>query len=224
VGAFVASGAGKKIGDKDRSDEPGKYHDFDRTRRAAHEQVGRERCKRYDTAKQSRSDEDAMACRGQRILPCRGMHQRLNIHANRREEAQDPNRTSGFADALPIFLMPRSCQTPLKRTLRVGALPAWHRGRCRFGQRSIWDSPIMVNGSLPTNCQQSQPIATTPQACRREGDAPTATAPAWAATRVFAQILAKFYFFDLLENLRIILLDYAQKRPDTANVPFKGAC
>jgi hypothetical protein len=47
---------------------------------------------------------------------------------------------------------------------------------------------------------------------------------AWVAPRVFAQILAKLYFFDLRENLRIILLDYAQKRPDTANVPFKAAC
>jgi len=28
----------------------------------------------------------------------------------------------------------------------------------------------------------------------------------------FAQILGKLYFFELLENLRRILLDYAQKR------------
>ena len=29
---------------------------------------------------------------------------------------------------------------------------------------------------------------------------------------VFAQILGKLYFLELLENLRSILLDYAQKR------------
>jgi len=40
----------------------------------------------------------------------------------------------------------------------------------------------------------------------------------------FAQILGKFYFFKLLENLRRILLDYGQKRSCTANVAFKAAC
>jgi hypothetical protein len=42
--------------------------------------------------------------------------------------------------------------------------------------------------------------------------------------RAFAQILGKYYFFDLLENLRRILLDYAQKRSCTANAAFKAAC
>jgi hypothetical protein len=40
----------------------------------------------------------------------------------------------------------------------------------------------------------------------------------------FAQILGKLHFFDLLEKLRIILLDYAQKRSGTANAAFKPAC
>jgi hypothetical protein len=40
----------------------------------------------------------------------------------------------------------------------------------------------------------------------------------------FAQILGKFYFFDLLEKLRIILLDYGQKRSGSANAAFKPAC
>jgi hypothetical protein len=40
----------------------------------------------------------------------------------------------------------------------------------------------------------------------------------------FAQFLGKLYFFDLGENLRLILLDYAQKRPGTANAAFKAAC
>jgi len=45
--------------------------------------------------------------------------------------------------------------------------------------------------------------------------------PPWYA---FAQILGKFHFFKLRENLRRILLDYGQKRPCTANAAFKAAC
>jgi hypothetical protein len=45
-----------------------------------------------------------------------------------------------------------------------------------------------------------------------------------AASPAFVQILRKFYFFNLRENLPIILFDYAQKRPDTANAAFKAAC
>jgi hypothetical protein len=40
----------------------------------------------------------------------------------------------------------------------------------------------------------------------------------------FAQILGKFYFFELCENLRRILLDYAEKRTYIANVAFNAAC
>jgi len=40
----------------------------------------------------------------------------------------------------------------------------------------------------------------------------------------FVQILAKLHFFKLRENLRIILLDYGQKRPCIANATFKRAC
>jgi hypothetical protein len=47
---------------------------------------------------------------------------------------------------------------------------------------------------------------------------------ATAATCAFAQILGKFYFFELRENLRLILLNYGQKRPDPANVAFNAAC
>jgi len=45
-----------------------------------------------------------------------------------------------------------------------------------------------------------------------------------AASRAFAQILGKLYFFQLPENLRRILLDYAQKRPGPANAAFNAAC
>jgi hypothetical protein len=41
---------------------------------------------------------------------------------------------------------------------------------------------------------------------------------------VFAQILGKSDFFKLGENLRRILLDYAEKRASTANVPFNRPC
>jgi hypothetical protein len=44
------------------------------------------------------------------------------------------------------------------------------------------------------------------------------------ASGVFVQILAKLHFFKLRENLRIILLDYGQKRPCIANATFKGDC
>ena len=48
--------------------------------------------------------------------------------------------------------------------------------------------------------------------------------PCLAGRTVFAQFLAKLHFFDLLEKLQIILLDYGQKRLGTANAAFKAAC
>jgi len=42
--------------------------------------------------------------------------------------------------------------------------------------------------------------------------------------QVFAQILGKFYFFNLRENLQHILLDYEEKRSCTTNGAFKSAC
>ena len=40
----------------------------------------------------------------------------------------------------------------------------------------------------------------------------------------FIQILSKFYFFQLIENLRLILFDYGQNRAVGANVTFNAAC
>jgi hypothetical protein len=40
----------------------------------------------------------------------------------------------------------------------------------------------------------------------------------------FAQILDKLNFVDLFENFALILFDYGQKRPFTANAAFKPAC
>jgi hypothetical protein len=42
--------------------------------------------------------------------------------------------------------------------------------------------------------------------------------------RAFAQILGKFHFFQLLENLQLIQFDYRQKLPEPANVAFNAAC
>jgi len=42
--------------------------------------------------------------------------------------------------------------------------------------------------------------------------------------RAFVQILGKFYFVDLIENLRRILFDYGQKRSCVANAAFNAAC
>jgi len=42
--------------------------------------------------------------------------------------------------------------------------------------------------------------------------------------QLLMQILGKLYFFDLRENLPIILFDYGQKRLGTANPSFKAAC
>jgi hypothetical protein len=41
---------------------------------------------------------------------------------------------------------------------------------------------------------------------------------------VVVQTLGKLYFFELIENLRRILLDYAQKRTGRANATFNAAC
>ena len=43
-------------------------------------------------------------------------------------------------------------------------------------------------------------------------------------SEMFAQILGKLYFFNLRENLRLILFDYEEKRSRTTNGPFKSAC
>jgi hypothetical protein len=40
----------------------------------------------------------------------------------------------------------------------------------------------------------------------------------------FAQILGKLYFFELRENLRLILFDYEPKRSGRANAAFNAPC
>ena len=82
----------------------------------------------------------------------------------------------------------------------------------------------MVNGPLPDDqsyicraCQYLQK-AVGPKRLL------AARTPPKPARYAFAQILGKFYFFELCENLRRILLDYAEKRTDLANVAFNAAC
>ncbi len=81
------------------------------------------------------------------------------------------------------------------------------------------DSNVMVNGSLPCALQGRAYASGS-----RLAGAPSNTPMAIIKIAAFVQFLGKFYFFDLRENLRIILFDYAQKRRDAANVVFKPAC
>jgi hypothetical protein len=53
---------------------------------------------------------------------------------------------------------------------------------------------------------------------------PASATPVKPRTRTFAQILGKLYFFELLENLRRILLDYEPKRTDRSNATFNAPC
>ena len=102
--ALVAAGAGQKIGGQNRRHEPGKYHEFDRARRAARNQVDRKRRQRDNAAEQPRRDEGAMTRRRQRILLRRRMHQRLDIVSYRREAGPRSHRTPDFARRAPLFL------------------------------------------------------------------------------------------------------------------------
>ena len=90
VGAFVAAGARQKVSGEDRHHEPGKDHQLDCGRRAAREEVNRERRQRDDAAKEPRRDKGAMPRRRQRILLRRRVNERLDIIPYWREEAHDP--------------------------------------------------------------------------------------------------------------------------------------
>jgi hypothetical protein len=82
----------------------------------------------------------------------------------------------------------------------------------------------MVNVSLPRKVA----ISLTPRPRSHDsGKSPSLSMPEAGHTGIgatFVQILGKSYFLQLIENLRRILLDYAQKRPCVANVVFKAAC
>jgi hypothetical protein len=78
----------------------------------------------------------------------------------------------------------------------------------------------MVNGPFPQDDRTGIVPAHARQrrACERAGRHRNKQPAA------FAQILDKLYFFKLRENLRRILLDYAQKRPRLANAAFSRGC
>jgi hypothetical protein len=84
----------------------------------------------------------------------------------------------------------------------------------------------MVNRQLP-------PRRKTVQDCIRPGSAQPAEKNLGCRifpneTDEFSQILGKQFFlesrFELSENLPLILLDYAQKPTDGANITFKASC
>jgi len=78
----------------------------------------------------------------------------------------------------------------------------------------------MVNGALPRDDRVGTVLA-------HARNAESASSPGGGAisnSTAFAQILGKFYFFELRENLRRILLDYGQKRPRLANPAFSRGC
>lgn len=82
----------------------------------------------------------------------------------------------------------------------------------------------MVNGPLPHDPYRIHVragICKEASGPRHMLAARTAPKPGLGA---FAQILGKFHFFKLCENLQRILLDYGQKRSGTANAAFKAAC
>ena len=78
----------------------------------------------------------------------------------------------------------------------------------------------MVNRPLPTSWLQpgvvKAPAESKADILRKN--------MATRVSRALAQILAKFDFFDLRENLQRILLDYAQNVSHPANAPFNARC
>jgi hypothetical protein len=76
----------------------------------------------------------------------------------------------------------------------------------------------MVNGVLPPLSRGCRTLNVAHEMSQ------TSAAQSGGERRRFAQILAKFDFLQLIENLRRILVDYAQKATSRANVAFKGRC
>ena len=108
--AFVLAGARQVIGGQDRQHQPGEHQHFERARHAAHRDIDRERRERDDAAEQPRRDEGAMARRRQRVVLRRRMHQRVDIVADRLEQAHASLRTPVFCGRAPLLLR-GSCQT-----------------------------------------------------------------------------------------------------------------
>ena len=102
MGAFVLPGARQVIGGEDRQHQPGEHQHFERARHAAHGDIDRKRRERDHAAQQPRRDEGAMARRGQRVVQRRRMHQRIDIVADRLEQAHVVQRTPVFCGRAPL--------------------------------------------------------------------------------------------------------------------------
>jgi hypothetical protein len=82
----------------------------------------------------------------------------------------------------------------------------------------------MVNGPLPGTMTTAAVLAAFCERAAEPNYLLTARTPRQRAPRAFGQILGKLFFFELLENLRRIVLDYGQKHPRPANGAFNAAC
>jgi hypothetical protein len=86
------------------------------------------------------------------------------------------------------------------------------------------DSAVMVNAPLPETVATSLMPAGNADNPAKRGNSGTPETSQKAPSPTFAQILGKLYFLQLIENLKRILFDYAQKRPHPANAVFNAAC
>ena len=82
----------------------------------------------------------------------------------------------------------------------------------------------MVNRSLPRRVAICLTLRGAAKVPANRGSFAIAKPLQKAVPRAFAQILGKLYYFELLENLRRILLDYEPKPTDRANPAFNAAC
>ena len=95
--ALVTAGARQEIGSEDRRDQPGEHDDFENARHAAHREIGRERNQRDRRADQPRRDKGTVTRGRQRVVLHRGVHQRIDVIADRIEQ-------------LHVFLHVRPCE------------------------------------------------------------------------------------------------------------------
>jgi hypothetical protein len=82
----------------------------------------------------------------------------------------------------------------------------------------------MVNRSLLETATAPPETAPAEEATPRANQLSATRKPPRSATRALAEILGKFYFLALRENLPRILLNYAPKCARPANAAFNGAC
>ena len=83
MGAFVAAGAREIAGRRDRNDRPRHEHELGDRGQPAERQEDRQEGERGETDEQPRRNEGAVARCGQRVLPRRRMHERVQIVPDR---------------------------------------------------------------------------------------------------------------------------------------------